>query len=410
MAITPLFNTGFETGTNPPCGLTNPGNTADANVTVSPSAARGSKYGMRIAAPLNTVAGYAFPFTSSVKVVGRIAFRQIVNAAASYGMFFTLSSGSGSVGLLQHSSGQLAWVAPVNGGTPQLTGFTPTIGKYHLLEFQIDGNNGASASIINTRVDGVDQTQCSFATFTMNQLWLGTNNAIWQAMTTEWDDAVVGTWTDTTNDWYGDGRGLLLPAGMDGTHSFTTGDFGIDDAGATQAQTFQNFFLQVADIPGQANAWVTTRNTNISQRVVRTTGYVEIGPAQTFEVGPANGVLACLSYSATGSAADTGGCVVRNGDGVATVIWGDLPSAQGGNGGALADYSETTNFFHGKSVPAPSAGWSPDQVELVRFRVGGSSDINPIPTWQSLALDVDWPLNGAVYPLTRAPGRQPIGA
>jgi hypothetical protein len=187
----------------------------------------------------------------------------------------------------------------------------------------------------------------------------------------------------------GAGHVTLLVPGSDGTHSFTANDFSTGDAGTQRAPSYTDFHLMVDD----AMPWATARSTtdDIAQRVIRTTGYVEIAPGATPDTETANGVQARLAYSSTATTADTGACIVRNSAGASVVLWGDLPAGQGGGGGALADYSESSNFFKRKIVTAPGAGWTPTEVNAIRWRLGGSGDITPVPTWQALLLEVDCP-------------------
>jgi hypothetical protein len=140
--------------------------------------------------------------------------------------------------------------------------------------------------------------------------------------------------------------------------------------------------------------WTTTRSTtdNITQRVIRSTGYVEIKPATTALSGEtANDVRALAAYSSTASTANLAGMNIRNSLPTQDDIWGII-------GGTLQDHSETTNFFKAKIATKPAGLWTKTEIEALRWRVGGASDITPVPTWQFLMLEVDYPVAGGSPP------------
>lgn len=267
-------------------------------------------------------------------------------------------------------------------------GTGPTVsadGQYHLLE--IHYSMTGSPNTISWRWDGVAQNAASFT----NAARTSTNSNWGQVDTTATYRFRVDDWIqgDNASDYpFGPGYITWLLPGSDGTHSFTNNDFSTGDAGTLRANTYTDFWLMV----DEAAPWTATRSTtdNIAQRVIRTTGYVEIRTGTTPETGNATAVRALIGYSASTTGADTAGCIIRNSAGTATVIWGDLPVAQGGNGGALTDWSESTNFFKGAIVTSPGT-WTPTEVNALRWRFGGADDVIGIPTLQMVALEIDYP-------------------
>jgi hypothetical protein len=264
---------------------------------------------------------------------------------------------------------------------------TVATGTWYCIDMKY--NVSANPWTADCQIDGRALTQKTnaVAAGTMLNCGFGTALTTQPAHTFYIDDvAASGTSADYP---LGAGHVTLLVPGSDGTHSFTANDFSTGDAGTQRAPSYTDFYLMVDD----AMPWATARSTtdDIAQRVIRTTGYVEIAPGTTPDTGTANGVQARLAYSSTTTTADTGACIVRNSAGTSVVLWGDLPAGQGGGGGALADYSESSNFFKRVIVTAPGAGWTPTEINAIRWRLGGSSDISPIPTWQALLLEVDVP-------------------
>lgn len=271
------------------------------------------------------------------------------------------------------------------------TGPTITVdGQYHLLEMHYDLSG--SPNVIHWRYDGVAQTDASFT----NAARTCTNSGVGQIVTTATYSFRVDDWLqgDALADYpFGAGKVIWLTAGSDGTHSFTANDFSTGDAGTLRAPSYTDFYLMVDD----AQPWTTVRSAtdNIAQRVIRTTGYVEIANAVTPETGTANAVRALLAWSSAGTAANTAGCIVRNSAGFAGVLYGDLPVAQGGNGGALTDWSIASNNFAGRIVTKPAAGWTPTEVNAIRYRFGGAGDVLDIPTAGALAVEIDYPTAAA---------------
>jgi hypothetical protein len=400
MAITPGGACGFE------LGVLTAGAQPLMSVTTGAARPNSGTYGLHAALTLNSGQTQFWSFPAASRLVCRFYVKVSAKPAGSYGYIGGFASGAPPAGyILMHTSGALA-ITSGNGGTPVLG----TMGSidtttHHMVEIQLDGL--ASPYTIDWKFDGVLQPRWTApsGTINANAFALGDLQALSLAYTADFDDVVWGTWTDKDNDWFGPGKSALIFPGADGTHSFTANDFSTGDAGTQQAPTFTGFWDMVNDpVP-----WTTVRSTtdNIAQRVARTTGYVEVAPAQSPEQRPANGCCANLAYSATGTAADTAGCIVRNSAGAFAVLKGDLPVASGGGNAGLAAYGSSTNLFVSAPVPAPSAGWTEAEIEAIRWRFGGSDDINPIPTAQALALELDYPIVGGVQAV--GTHRMPLG-
>jgi hypothetical protein len=290
------------------------------------------------------------------------------------------------------------------------------VDTWHLIEIVYDVSTTAYKA--RHRTNGVeastDATQTGPAAGALTTVKMGCTNLLTLSTARDlWFDNVICGTTATTltasvafTDYWGDGKVIKILPASDGTHSFTDNDFSTGDAGTQRAVGYTDFWQMVDD----AVPWTVTRdvNDNIAQRVVRSTAYVEINPADTPEFGTANAVRALLEYSADATGADTAGCIIRNSTPTAVVIWGDLPTAQGGNNGALADYSEITNFFKGVIATKPAAGWTPAEINALHWRFGGAGDVIGIPTVQALMLEVDYPPGGAPPPLI-ASDDSPIG-
>lgn len=385
MAITTLFQTGWEHGL---AGITSGGGlfTTVSQTTIQTATPRNGTYYGRIAAAAQ-FGRFAFTLPSgNRKVVSRIGFK-IVSVTGTNKAYITTHELSASrfSAYCDGADGKIYVVCPA-AGTP-IAGPSVNDGAWHYMELQTD-SAGATATA-DWKVDGIAQTQATGSitaadttgvTAGINLSWTGT---------VEYDDWIVGSWSTAATDWYGDGKGIRILPGSDGTHSFVDNDFSTGDAGTQRAHTYASFYLMVDD----STAWTSTRDAadNIAQRVINSAGYVEIAPAATPETGTANSVRTLLARSSSATGANAAGCIIRNSAGTAVVLDGDLPVAQGGNGGALTDWSDTSSFFRGQIVTKPGAGWTPTEVNAVRWRFGGATDVIGIPTVDALMLEADYP-------------------
>jgi hypothetical protein len=358
----------------------------------------------------NTLPTYA----AEDQLVWRFGFRFSGNPSVSAVPIFEAPCGISSAFVILDllSTGHLR--VRFSGGTSPTNGSSIAVSPntYIRVEIVYDGSSG-TAHKARLRVDGVENatdatvTTAGVGASTTSRIGVINSVTLSTARDLYWDDFIVGsTSTGLTGgtpftDYWGDGEGLAVIPGSDGTHSFTANDFSTGEAGTLRAQSYTDFYLMVDD----AFPWVTARSTtdNIAQRVARSTAYVEIKPATTAPSGrTANAVRALMAYSATTATANTAACIIRNSGGVATSIWGDHTGI-GGNAAALQDHSEITNFFKGAVVTPPGAGWTKTEIEALRWRVGAAGDISPVPTWQFLALEIDYPIASVVDATVVAP-------
>lgn len=345
MAVTTEFNTGFEYG----IANSNGEGLFDliSNATVVSSDARNGSYSLQLSgsATLSKVQRLLPTDAARKKVVGRIAFKVVSLGGSGVVSLLGIFDGISGVNVRVNSAtGVLEAKAP---GGSYTTGPNVNDGAWHVLETQLDWTSATPT--LDWKVDQVSQTQLvgASASAAIDRIELG-YSAQNSNGTVLVDDVIFGKFT-TTSDWYRDGKGVALLPGSDGTHSFTDNDFSTGDAGTQRASSYTDFYTMVDD----TGAWSATRSTtdNIAQRVIRTTGYVEIRPATASSTElPANAIRALMAYSSSATQADKMATIVRNSAGTANVIWGDLPTAQGGNNGALADYSESSNFFKAAMV------------------------------------------------------------
>ncbi len=387
MAITTLFLTGFEAGLLDTSGSLSTGNTALAKAivggTIQSATPRSGNYYARIASSAQAGKISANLFPNGQKIVSRVAFKVVSLASGNKAYILThLISGGLEFNLyVDGTDGKLK--AQVAGGTVQISASAVNDGAWHVAEMMSDSST--TTLKLDWQVDGVSGLRATGAiAAAANQLeaQLGSNSVSWTG-TVEYDDWISGAWTDAALDWYGDGYIEAIVPGSDGTHSFTANDFSTGDAGIQRAPTYTAFWSNLL------TPFVVARNTlvNIAQRVVRTTGFVQIKPAAAPTGRPAaNAVRTIMSYSSSGTQANSAALTVTSPTWGATAVWGAS--------GAPADYSEATNFFKGLVLSNPQAGqvWDATRLNAITWQFGYSSDIAPVPTLQALLLEVDWPI------------------
>lgn len=381
MAITTQFCTGFEYGV---ITATPSGSIID-QVTSSPTAVtanvRSGTYSLQCAAVASAVSVDKQTNLPTGALVERFGFRNSVRPSADASIIAVNRVNGQTCNITLDIDGTLKclWVG---GGGAQTIGVVP-LSTWVCIELQV--NSSATTYTCVGRLNGGTQsTSATLAGQVAGAAFQGValgSIASTFTYTCQYDDWILGTYTVAATDWYGDGQVLALLPGSDGTHSIAGNQFSFGDAGAAFSST-STAWTMVDD----AAPWTTTRSTtdNLAQRIAGA-NYLEIAPVAAPKLAvKANAVNSLLAYSASSATADTGGCVVRNSAGASVTVYGFT--------GALTDYSETSNFFKCAMATVPAAGWTPAEVNLIRWRCGFSDDINPVPTWQALMLEVDWPM------------------
>ena len=216
----------------------------------------------------------------------------------------------------------------MQGGTAQ-TGPTIDTTNWHLVEVQVD----ATAKTCDWKVDAIPQTQATGVTAIggYRQMSFGPAAGTFATYTADYDDWIVGSWTNASTDWYGDGKVFAQQAGVDGTHATIT-SLSPGDAGTAYSGTPTTVNTMVDDPPGTLG-WTATRSTtdNIALRTATAGAYAEIRPAVTAEAGQANAVRAIMSYSSSTTTANLAACDVRNSAGVVAALNGTTGGREPGS-------------------------------------------------------------------------------
>jgi len=222
---------------------------------------------------------------------------------------------------------------------------------------------------VDWQLDGTPMTQFTNAqaAATMYALWVGpawsaTNNVFY-------DDVRVSATTDN----YPIGPGqvdALLPT-ADGTHNAGTNTMEDNDGNDIGVVTAYDHVNQLP---------MSESTLYVKQSAADATKYAEIQFADVGNYTDYHGVIGQLAYMSATATTNKGGCVVRRSDGTEITIWGNATTP--------ADYSESSMFYKSAIVTPPAGGWTQTEINALRARMGYSTDVNPVPYWENLLLEV----------------------
>jgi len=181
-----------------------------------------------------------------------------------------------------------------------------------------------------------------------------------------------------TADDYPIGPGQGIGLSPSGTGTSNTGTNIIEDNTGGDINDSTNPPAQyLDDVP------ISTATDYIKQSAVGTGNYFET-PFASIGPGTIKGARAILAYRASGESGDQGACIVSRDGSFDTYdeIWGN-PTTR-------ADYSESSVFYKSKQLSIPTGGWSRDAVNALKVRGGYSNDVEDVPYWVNLMIEVDY--------------------
>lgn len=192
-----------------------------------------------------------------------------------------------------------------------------------------------------------------------------------------YDDLILG---DSAADYpIGAGTVERLKPDADGTHSFTAGDFGYDTAGGDVATS-------ATDVWSFLDEDVMTGTTDlIRQKVIRSTGYVEVQFPDPVSTETPQIVGTVLSMHSASTGANTIGWKWNDG--------GTIAAINDAAGDGLTDISNTAiAHIYRATATKPSGGaWTLGALQALRVRGGYSTDVTDIPYWDGVMLEVAFP-------------------
>ena len=369
---TPVSLTGFEHGVAPVAGQTglyDDFNTPAA-ITIVTSPVNSGTYALQIAAAgLTTWARWTF--TAADQVVARFYVRFAALPAATVGLAHIV----------------------VSAGNVLLFRFNQATGKFNVIWNTVDSRDSAVTVAIDTwyRIDlkilvnaatrtcdwqvavgdaaGTAQTQSASteAAGTVSGFRLGGNLA--QTMTAVYDDLYLST---TLADYpIGAGGTELLAPTSDGTHNAGTNvieDTTGNDIGAVTA------FDLVDDVPLSGTA------DYIRQVASGSGNYAEVTFSNTTNTN-ITGVMGEVNRaSASSGFAANGAMVVIRDDATEVGVLG--------TSAAPASFTNTAPGYVRAVITAPGGGWTLTEVNVLKGRIGYSTDVSPNPRFHAFALEV----------------------
>jgi len=374
---TPINFTGFELGLS---AYSTNGTGLVNTITGSPSISTTQKHSGSYAMRCNTTAATAyFQWTISTnRIVGRFWVYFTTKPGAAYSLLCSPAHLSGSLyPVIYYYPSTNKFGVGFNGAAyDQYSSGTVNTGQWYCIDY--DCNVSINAFTIDWKVDGAAQTRATCAAggtaYTATAHRLGACVAVTGDM---YFDDMIYSYTSADYPILLNGVEGLRP-GSDGTHNAGTNvieDGDGNDIGVVTAYDHLN-----------EDPWVSTAGGSalIKQVATGTGNYAEINFADTAQTNII-GVMGYLQYSASGTSSDEGGCIVRSNT-TETTLWGN-PTTR-------ADYSESTSFYKRALVSPDGGTWSLSVVNALRCRMGYSNDINPVPYWQAVMIEVAYAQGG----------------
>ena len=317
-------------------------------------------------------------------VAGRVYVRFASFAASA---FVRNLNANGNLDCLIDGSGNVTVKA--GAGTAVAVG-TLSLNTWYRLDWLADTSTGTAS--MKARIDGGTEATATNAQVSANMtaVHFGPKAAV--TIDIFYDDLILGT---ASGDYpFGAGTVERMKPTRDGSHSFTANDFRYNAAGA-------NILTSATDVNTYVDDDALSTITDfIAQRVVRSTGYVEVGFGTAPFTHDAQAVNVVSSWHASTTGANTVGLKMNDG--------GTLQNMLDESGDGLADYSQTTVVYSEKVLTAPPSGgtWTKAKLDAVLLRMGYSTDVVGEPFWDGVMLEVAYaitePTGTTIYPTDTA--------
>lgn len=306
-------------------------------------------------------------FTATLRMVTtRFRVQSFPGAVAAFQRF---ANPNGNLDIECDASGNIT--AKIGAGARSSTIGTVSTGTWNRLDALADTSTGTASLKVSLNGSGEQTATNAQTSANMTSCQSGPKGAV--TMDVLWQSWVHG---DASTDY--DPADPLTCEPMsptrDGTHSFTAGDFGYDTAGADVGTSDTTVWQKLDD---------DLNNTTdlIRQKVIRSTGYVEVGFGTPPHAWAPLALNAVASFHAAGTGADTFGLKMNDG--------GTLSDITDPGGDGLTDVSQTSivnqeRFY----AAAPSGAWTNSILANLLIRGGYSTDVNAIPYWDAVMLEV----------------------
>lgn len=290
---------------------------------------------------------------------------------------FHFQPAAGSFGFLMFRTADSKLYASF-GTSDGSTGFSVSADTWYLVDIKV--NVGANPRTCDVTINGTGLGQAStgVATSTLSSWKIGRNTDTSTATgNILYDDIVISA---TSGDYpMGEHSVKVIRPDSDGTHSFTAGDFGYDDAGGDVATSATDVWTKLDD----TSIDTISTTDSIRQKVVRATGYVEINLEAAPQSEDAWGLTVQSVYDALGTTAPTTPqCLLKLNDG------GTLADCYTGT-----DFSNTAETYNSATfATAPSTGaWTQSKINALKLRWGYSADATPNILIHGVMVEIAYP-------------------
>lgn len=370
---TPIWITGFEHGL--PTPSVNGGGLIDAitgSCSVTGTANTG-EYSLKCSATGSVMAYISRNIPAGQTFVGRFYIRLDTLPTADKILFSITTVGHKIQLSFKQSDSKLYF--GVDGALTTVSSFAVAAETYY--EIDVKAVTSANPWTIDWRLDYVAQTQSTYAHAAEDMSVVDYGLRTTGTQSVYYDDIIHSV---TAGDYpIGPGGTFGLRPSADGTHNNAANvmeDALGNDINGTTYPAWNKL---------EENPWVNSVSDWIRQQNVGSDKYCEIQYADCPEtVWGIIGVDALLQYASSGTTANTGGCIIRDGGGTETELWGKV--------GGLQDYSETSAFYKHAIIPGPGGSWDKSEVDAVRCRFGYSDNVASKPYWLATILEVAYSL------------------
>lgn len=381
---TPVWFTGFEYGLATPSvngtGLID-AITGTCTIRDDVGIPHSGTYALRTVATAGVLAYISRNMTAGQTFVGRF-YIYLPALPASDRIIYSITTVGHKIQILYDVT-QVSFSIGIDGATTQLGTVTVGIDTWYCID--IKANTSANPWLVDWQIDSVAQAQLSSAHAAENMSVIDYGLRTVGVLTVWYDDPIHSL---TAADY---------PIGPGGTYGLRPDSDGVHN---NAANTMEN--SAGTDIDGtpawsllDEDPWTSSIASDyVKQSTIGAARYCEINFADVTAQPTYIGVEGLLEYGASGANADTGGCIIRDGAGTETAVWG--------KSGALQDYSETTAFYKHAIIPAPGGTWDKSEIDALKCRFGFSDDVTDVPRWVAIMLEVAFSLPASSILMTNA--------
>lgn len=326
--------------------------------TADSSVKRSGAYSLRLT---SSSGAYASKWAVGSTVVMRFALRFASLPSGNVSALASTYASAGSNLMLGYRASDQKLTLSYGGVSPVASSMTMSAGTWYVIDMKAE--LGSDPRTGEWRVDGVAQPSVSRAeAAASNYLAILGSATSSDVFTVNVDDIVV---SPTAGDYpLGNGRVLGLRPNAVDTHN-NPGNFGNETGGAIDSTTWNR--LDEDPLTGSTND-------GVYQGTASGTSYLGFGFEDTTK-SCIRGVSAIFAYLSSGTNSNNGSMRIRDGSTERTVFSGDM--------------SETTFQYKSAVISPASAPWTQTAVNGLIARVGYSTDVSPIPYWESVMLEYE---------------------